>query len=109
MKRLALVAACALIAVPLRAEPPAGPGPKLAIAVIDKKGDIVIEDAVAETALETQTRTIEENGIKKTVTVAVPVIRMRTISTRYAAKSVAAFDLDGREMLPSRLASLLRE
>ena len=39
----------------------------------------------------------------------VGALRVRTVATTYAAKSVAAFDLDGREMLPSRLTSLLRE
>src|SRR5262245_57735636 len=102
MKRLLLVAACALVVRPLWAPPPAGPGAKRAIAVIAKNGDIVIEDGVLETAVETRTREIEENGVKKTVNVAVPVTRVRIVSTNYAAKSVTAFDLDGREMLPSR-------
>jgi hypothetical protein len=98
-----------LIALPLRAEPPAGPAPKLAIAFVEKNGDIVIEDVVVEVVMVPQTRTVTVNGVNRTETVNVPV--QKTITQRRAVegKKVAAYDMDGRQITPGRLASLLRE
>ncbi|MFL5342701.1 MAG: hypothetical protein ACJ8F7_21420 [Gemmataceae bacterium] len=110
MKRIALTLfACVGLALPLRAEPPAGPGPRLAVASVDKAGNVVIDEVVLETLMVQQTRTVEENGVKRTVAVNVPLMRQSIRRQSHDGKKVSAFDMDGRPITPGRLASLLRE
>ena len=110
MRHIALtLLACIGLALPLCAEPPAGPGPRLAVAIVDKAGNVVIDEVVSETVMTQQTRTVEENGVKRNVVVRVPVIRQSVRKQSHDAKKVQAFDLDGRQITPGRLASLLRE
>ncbi len=109
MKRFTLVVVGLLLALPLRAEPPTGPAPKLAVAIVDKSGSILIEDAVLEFVTVQETRTVTENGIARQETVNKTVPRQKTIQRSHDGKKVAAYDMDGRQITPGRLASILHE
>jgi hypothetical protein len=101
--------AAVLFALPLRGEPPTGPAPKLAVAFVDKSGNIVIEDVVTEVVVVPETRAVNENGVTRNVTTNISVQKFKTLQRAVEAKQVKAYDMDGRQITPGRLASLLRE
>src|SRR5262245_42345281 len=99
-----------LVGTTVRADPPAvtGPAPRITLARV-AEGKLILEDAVAEMRMVTESRTITENGVTKTVNVAVPVTAMRLMPQAFLLKDIRAFDLDGRQVTPGRLGYMLKE
>ena len=110
MKRVAqTIAIVVAFAGPLRAaDPTAGPGPRLAMATI-RGGSLVVEEIVTKTVIVTETRNRVVDGKQIAETVSVPKIVHETAPLSYSLKGVAAFDLDGRTILLSRLTVMLKE
>src|SRR5260370_30919332 len=92
--RTCVFVAAVLFALPLRAEPPIGPAPKLAVAFVDKSGNIVIEDVVTEVVVVPETRTVNENGVTRNVTTNVSVQKVKTQQRAVEAKQVKAYHID---------------
>lgn len=111
VRAILTVAMLVAMAVPVRADEPASvksPTPIIRLAqVVD--GKLTLEDHWATTQYVTETRTVTENGVSKTVNVAVPVKGLRSNREELALRDVKAFDMDGREVTRGRVEHVLRE
>src|SRR5260370_36873784 len=102
--RTCVFVAAVLFALPLQAEPPIGPAPKLAVAFVDKSGNIVIEDVVAELVVQPVTRTVNENGVTRNVTTNGSVQTFKSQQSALVAKKQTPYAMDVRQIQPGRLA-----
>ena len=110
MKRFAAMIAVIFVIVgsAQAVDPPVGPGPRLVMATI-RGGSLVIEEIVTKTVIVTETRNRVVDGRQIAETVSVPKIVHEAAPLSYSLKGVAAFDLDGRTILLSRLTAMLKE